>query len=41
MLHRLDAVDVPKAVEYIKKCMNFDGGFGSVESAESHSGQSK
>ena len=26
-------------VEYIKKCMNFDGGFGTVPGAESHSGQ--
>jgi len=26
-------------VEYIKSCMNFDGGFGTVPGAESHSGQ--
>ncbi|TFY74074.1 hypothetical protein EWM64_g9938, partial [Hericium alpestre] len=28
-----------KAVDYISKCRNFDGGFGSVIGAESHAGQ--
>jgi geranylgeranyl transferase type-2 subunit beta len=32
-------VDVPKAVEYIAACQNFDGGFGSNPGAESHAGQ--
>ena len=36
---RLDAVDVPKAVEYVVNCMNFDGGFGCNPGSESHSGQ--
>ena len=28
-----------KAVEYIVKCRNYDGGFGNVAGAESHAGQ--
>jgi geranylgeranyl transferase type-2 subunit beta len=40
LLGRLDAVNVDKAVEYILKCQNYDGGFGVVPGAESHSGQS-
>ena len=28
-----------KAVEYIGRCKNYDGGFGSVVGAESHSAQ--
>lgn len=39
LLGRMDAVDVPKAVEYIKECQNYDGGFGTTPGAESHSGQ--
>ena len=35
----MDAVDVMKAVEYVMKCMNFDGGFGRVPGSESHAGQ--
>ena len=27
-----------KAVEFVMKCMNFDGGFGSKPGAESHAG---
>lgn len=27
-----------KAVEFVMKCMNFDGGFGSNPGAESHAG---
>ncbi len=41
MLKRLDAIDTPKAVEFIVKCKNFDGGFGAVPGAESHAGQSR
>ena len=37
--NRLDAVDVDKAVEYVLRCMNFDGGFGRVPGSESHAGQ--
>lgn len=39
LLGRLDAVNVPKAVEFIVACKNFDGGFGCVPGAESHAGQ--
>jgi geranylgeranyl transferase type-2 subunit beta len=39
LLGRLDAVDVPLAVEFILACKNFDGGFGCVPGAESHAGQ--
>ena len=28
-----------KAVEYVVRCMNFDGGFGRVPGSESHAGQ--
>ena len=35
----MDAIDVPKAVDFIVSCMNFDGGFGCVPGSESHSGQ--
>ena len=35
----MDAVNVPKAVEFVMKCMNFDGGFGRVPESESHAGQ--
>lgn len=27
-----------KAIEFVMKCMNFDGGFGSKPGAESHAG---
>lgn len=32
-------MDVPKAVDYVIRCMNFDGGFGRVPGSESHAGQ--
>ena len=32
---------VHKAVEFVDRCQNFDGGFGSVPGAESHAGQSR
>lgn len=40
ILGKMNVVDIPKAVEFILKCKNFDGGFGSVPGAESHAGQS-
>lgn len=40
LLGRMDAIDVNKAVEYILRCSNYDGGFGMVPGAESHAGQS-
>lgn len=36
--NRLDAIDVEKAVQFVLKCMNFDGGFGSKPGSESHAG---
>jgi prenyltransferase beta subunit len=39
LLDRVDAVDVPKAVEFILSCQNFDGGFGTRPGSESHAGQ--
>lgn len=39
MLHRLDAIDVDKAIEWILLCKNYDGGFGSRPGSESHSAQ--
>lgn len=32
-------VDIEKAVDYVTKCANFDGGYGVSPGAESHSGQ--
>lgn len=39
LLGKLDALDVEKTIGYLRKCRNFDGGFGSTEGAESHSAQ--
>lgn len=39
LLDRLDAMDVEKAVSYIRQCRNFDGGYGAIAGAESHSAQ--
>lgn len=39
LLSCLDRVDMDKAVQFVLDCMNFDGGFGCVPGAESHSGQ--
>ncbi|CAN4086598.1 unnamed protein product [Withania somnifera] len=39
LMHRLDKVDVGKAVKYILSCKNVDGGFGCTPGAESHAGQ--
>ena len=39
LLQLLHKVDVPKAVNYVAQCANFDGGYGSSPGAESHSGQ--
>lgn len=36
---RNPAIDVPKAISYILRCLNPDGGFGMAPSAESHAGQ--
>lgn len=39
LIDRADAIDVPKAVEYVASCKNFDGGFGCTPGGESHAGQ--
>ncbi|KAJ2923535.1 hypothetical protein H1R20_g13563, partial [Candolleomyces eurysporus] len=39
LLGRLHELDVEKTVGYIKKCRNYDGGFGNSVGAESHAGQ--
>lgn len=36
LLGRLDALDKEKTVDFVRRCRNFDGGFGMVEGAESH-----
>lgn len=38
-LGHLHELDVEKTVGYIRKCRNFDGGFGAREGAESHATQ--
>lgn len=37
-MQRLDTINMDKAVEFIRSCMNFDGGFGSRPLSESHAG---
>lgn len=39
LMDLLSLVDVDKAVAHVASCANFDGGFGAVPGAESHSGQ--
>ncbi|KAI0125654.1 prenyltransferase and squalene oxidase [Xylariales sp. AK1849] len=39
LLDLLSLVDTDKAVDHIKACANFDGGYGLNPGAESHSGQ--
>ncbi|GFF32278.1 beta subunit of rab geranylgeranyltransferase [Aspergillus lentulus] len=39
LLGLMDMVDVSKAVAYIQKCENLDGGYGICPGAESHAGQ--
>lgn len=41
ILGKLDKIDTDKAIEWIQKCHNFDGGYGLVPGAESHAAQSK
>jgi len=36
---RVGVINKAKAVEFVAKCRNFDGGFGAVPGAESHAGQ--
>lgn len=39
LLGRLGELDIDKTVDYIRRCKNFDGGFGAVIGAESHAAQ--
>jgi geranylgeranyl transferase type-2 subunit beta len=39
LLGKLDLVDMDSAVAFVKRCQNWDGGFGVTPSAESHAGQ--
>jgi geranylgeranyl transferase type-2 subunit beta len=39
LLGKLDELNVEKTVAYIRRCRNFDGGFGAVAGAESHAAQ--
>ena len=39
LLQLTHLVDVPKAVDYVHACVNFDGGYGVCPGAESHAGQ--
>jgi len=39
LLGRLNEMNKEKAVEYIERCKNYDGGFGSSVGAESHAAQ--
>lgn len=39
LLKMLHLVNIDKAVEFIARCANFDGGFGARPGAESHSAQ--
>lgn len=36
---RLDAINTDKAVEFVMRCQNVDGGFGTRPGSESHAGQ--
>ena len=40
LLKHLDLINVNKTVEFISRCQNFDGAFGTIPGAESHAGQS-
>ena len=40
LLRKLEYIDVEKAVKYVLRCRNYDGGFGMLPGAESHAGQS-
>lgn len=36
LLNRLDAISVPKAVDFLVACRNFDGGFGCTPGDQHH-----
>lgn len=40
LLGQLDSsINIKTAVEFIRKCRNYDGGFGAIPGGESHAGQ--
>jgi geranylgeranyl transferase type-2 subunit beta len=39
LLQLMHLIDLPKAVDYVQSCVNFDGGYGVSPGAESHAGQ--
>ena len=39
LLGLMSLIDVPRAVSYIQRCRNLDGGYGITPGAESHAGQ--
>ncbi|KAF5318673.1 hypothetical protein D9619_010914 [Psilocybe cf. subviscida] len=39
LLGRLDSIDREKTVDYVVRCRNYDGGYGSCVGAESHAAQ--
>ena len=39
LLGKPDAINIEAAVDFVKSCMNFDGGFGTRPGSESHAGQ--
>lgn len=41
LLGHLHELDVEKTISYIRRCKNFDGGYGAREGAESHASQGK
>ena len=41
LLGHLHELDAEKTVGYIRRCRNFDGGFGAREGAESHAAQGR
>ena len=38
-MHRLEKIDVGRAISYVASCKNFDGGFGCTPGVESHGGK--
>ena len=39
LLGKPDAVNTSAAVAFVRRCANFDGGFGATPGGESHAGQ--
>jgi geranylgeranyl transferase type-2 subunit beta len=39
LLDKTDVIDTEKALLFLEKCRNFDGGYGAIPGGESHAGQ--